>query len=583
MREQLRKYVDGLGGVVVEDDEGEVKGCSHYVVFDPAIDAPDSSLRHYLHSDRTYIKTIESLAGQDLVHYWYYPNSFNEWIPTAVGGLGVEQEPAQAVYKKEAEGHVPWIVNCRFLKDSFEWNEVCDEGDYVIEEMLGSKKCQELLVAVDEKVKQHEEDVAAKKEVNGKAKGRTERETPATSANSSQCTRPSSKDLDLVPRVGKNKVEVYPQAMYRSTESVSALHKLGVETTPSATATYIPPAVLPPSAKTEHVMLTCVKKRIGWRGDSEVRAVIADTNRIRGGGEIVGGGEVGGTRKEPEATWFSQNQSEVTDVEKALLGEWFDCSQPHLTPALYATTRNAIIKLYKKDTTKYLSMGDVRKSVVGEYGSILRLWRMLESGGGINYGKVKNTGLPMIAGGRAKGEVDGVTSKKVVDAVAKQIGGGKGATEAAQVIDWKKVGTEVGLEEAEAVAAFLSHDSEVFVEEGGGGGGGGDMLKRMVNGLDDKVVQAAVDAALKAGADLESAKKAGIVGGVAGAAKRKLDKEQGDIDVLHREVMELEYKKWELKRQRVGDMEEILEAERRALLHERRDSYYKRCRFWLGD
>jgi len=109
------------------------------------------------------------------------------------------------------------------------------------------------------------------------------------------------------------------------------------------------------------------------------------------------------------------------------------------------------------------------------------------------------------------------------------------------------------------------------------------MLKRMVNGLDDKVVQAAVDAALKAGADLESAKKAGIVGGVAGAAKRKLDKEQGDIDVLHREVMELEYKKWELKRQRVGDMEEILEAERRALLHERRDSYYKRCRFWLGD
>jgi hypothetical protein len=65
-RGELRALLERIGGVEVPLEElekapvGEWSGLvSHYVVYDEAIDAPDSSLANYLYSDRTYIKTLD--------------------------------------------------------------------------------------------------------------------------------------------------------------------------------------------------------------------------------------------------------------------------------------------------------------------------------------------------------------------------------------------------------------------------------------------------------------------------------------------------------------------------------------------
>jgi hypothetical protein len=103
-----------------------------------------------------------------------------------------------------------------------------------------------------------------------------------------------------------------------------------------------------------------VKKRIGYRGDTEAKAVVAGTKRIRGGAPVAEGFENLGDgvhlapAAEPDSSlgpdaWFSEDPAGVADLEKALLSEWFDKSQPHLTPALYVTTRNKIIELYKEN------------------------------------------------------------------------------------------------------------------------------------------------------------------------------------------------------------------------------------------
>ncbi|GMI55158.1 hypothetical protein TeGR_g6266, partial [Tetraparma gracilis] len=109
------------------------------------------------------------------------------------------------------------------------------------------------------------------------------------------------------------------------------------------------------------------------------------------------------------------------------------------------------------------------------------------------------------------------------------------------------------------------------------------ILRHMLDNLDSSVVQAAVDAAVRQGADIVDAKKAAVVGGVAGMAAAAARKQEQDANVLHQEILDLQCKKWAAKHQRLTDMEEVLEAERRSLLMERRDSYYKRCRYWLGD
>ncbi|GMI19154.1 hypothetical protein TeGR_g9775, partial [Tetraparma gracilis] len=259
----------------------------------------------------------------------------------------------------------PWVVNCRFVRDSFTWNEICDEGDYVIEESLGSDVVKKLLLTIDDAVAEFEA-APAPKAVAPEVEG------------GSQITKSDPAALEYKARKSKGKAEVVPAAMYRSAESVAPLNALGVETTPGPTDTYLPPAVLPPSYTREFAKYSSMKKRIGYRGDTEVKAVVAGTKRIRGGAPVAEGFENLGDgvhpapAAEPDSSlgpdaWFSEDPAGVADLEKALLSEWFDKSQPHLTPALYVTTRNKIIELYKENKHKLLTINNVRKSVPGEY------------------------------------------------------------------------------------------------------------------------------------------------------------------------------------------------------------------------
>ena len=280
------------------------------------------------------------------------------------------------------------------------------------------------------------------------------------------------------------------------------------------------------------------------------------------------------------------------------MSEWFNGTHPHLTPSLYAVTRNAIVDLYNKDTTKYLAAGDVTNTVAGEPGSLLRLWRALEAGGAINHGSIRGDSLPVVlpASRAAAAEL----ARKVSALVGAQIPAGAGGEEAAAAgVDWSKVAEGAGVGREEAVRAFLGGSEEEYAsagggeagasgEGGGGGGGGGNdarvgAVKHLLDSLDSNIVQAAVDAALAAGASAGDARKAGALGGVAGAAALTATRERDEIASLHREIVDLEHKKWELKHRRLLDMEEVLEAERRSLLIERRDGYYKRCRYWLGE
>jgi hypothetical protein len=58
------------------------------------------------------------------VHWWYFPDSYDQWIPLADVDPKVEEDP---------DPHARQYVCCRFIKDVAIFNEWMNEVDYEIE------------------------------------------------------------------------------------------------------------------------------------------------------------------------------------------------------------------------------------------------------------------------------------------------------------------------------------------------------------------------------------------------------------------------------------------------------------------
>ncbi|PQM34846.1 SWI/SNF complex subunit SWI3B [Prunus yedoensis var. nudiflora] len=81
--------------------------------------------------------------------------------------------------------------------------------------------------------------------------------------------------------------------------------------------------------------------------------------------------------------WFSWDH--IHHCEVRFLPEFFDSHSPSKNPRLYMYYRNNIIKHYRDNPARKLTFTDARKTLVGDVGSIRRVFDFLEVWGLINY------------------------------------------------------------------------------------------------------------------------------------------------------------------------------------------------------
>eukprot|EP00850_Spirogloea_muscicola_P000936 SM000003S11181 [mRNA] locus=s3:1465428:1471766:- [translate_table: standard] len=121
--EHLKDFVLKQAGAEVAASESE-RGVSHILYPDPPAE-PDAN------PDSEWIRTLEVQGNFARVHWWYYPDSYDEWLP-----LGdVEGEAEEETLHKG-----PWHLHLRWLRDSCLYNEWMNELDYVLEEKEVTKK-----------------------------------------------------------------------------------------------------------------------------------------------------------------------------------------------------------------------------------------------------------------------------------------------------------------------------------------------------------------------------------------------------------------------------------------------------------
>lgn len=83
------------------------------------------------------------------------------------------------------------------------------------------------------------------------------------------------------------------------------------------------------------------------------------------------------------AHWF--DLSEIHQIERDSLSEFFNGQKPSKTPEIYKKYRNFIIELYRQNPRCYLTQTACRRNLVGDVCSILRIHSFLEHWGLINF------------------------------------------------------------------------------------------------------------------------------------------------------------------------------------------------------
>jgi SWI/SNF related-matrix-associated actin-dependent regulator of chromatin subfamily C len=71
--------------------------------------------------EEDWFRTLEKEGPLVLVHWWYYPDSFDSWLPQTQQFADPEELP---------EHSGPWCINVRWLQDTERFNELMNEEDY---------------------------------------------------------------------------------------------------------------------------------------------------------------------------------------------------------------------------------------------------------------------------------------------------------------------------------------------------------------------------------------------------------------------------------------------------------------------
>lgn len=83
------------------------------------------------------------------------------------------------------------------------------------------------------------------------------------------------------------------------------------------------------------------------------------------------------------SSWF--NLSTIHEIERESLPEFFQTSNKNKTAEIYMKYRNFMINSYRLNPNDYLSYTAVRRNLIGDAGSLLRLHKFLTKWGLINY------------------------------------------------------------------------------------------------------------------------------------------------------------------------------------------------------
>uniref|UniRef100_A0A3P9BLC2 SWI/SNF related BAF chromatin remodeling complex subunit C2 n=1 Tax=Maylandia zebra TaxID=106582 RepID=A0A3P9BLC2_9CICH len=339
---KLKDIIKRHQGSVTEDKASS----SHVVVPIPA------SLE-----EEEWVRPVMKRDKQVLLHWGYFPDSYDTWIAASEIEAAVEDPPSP---EKPRKVHAKWIL------DLDQYNEWMNEEDYEVGEGCPKRKRISAKTLTDEVTTPDER----RDKKPGSAKKRKRSPSPSPTPPPQESKKKNTK---------KGFVKSHSKRGQREEEQEDLSKDLD-EASP------VPASEEGNPAKTNNT-----------KKDSDSTPVKGGTDLEEEGSPSVKGEPVKGSDLHEDnvteqthhiiipsyAAWFDYNS--VHAIERRALPEFFNGKNKSKTPEIYLAYRNFMIDTYRLNPQEYLTSTACRRNLAGDVCAIMRVHAFLEQWGLINY------------------------------------------------------------------------------------------------------------------------------------------------------------------------------------------------------
>ncbi|KAK3825737.1 MAG: hypothetical protein J3Q66DRAFT_328476 [Benniella sp.] len=384
-RERLEASVEHLGGTIVSDP----KHATHIIHHSSEeLESPEGE---------EWLRTLEKKDGKVLVHYWYYPDSYDEWLlETSSEFMDPEPVPEHAG---------PWNISARWVRDSEKYNEWMNEEDY---EPSSDQNSEQDSTTGSPAPTSHR--FGSKRDNSDKSESLSKR-LKRSSSTTPLDNHPDHPGLQVVsledsaPRGRGSKKNEYEPIVGGDLANIPDIPEDSALAGPSTE-----PGAAGDTADSESMDVD-VKDSLEDKADASSNIDSGKDGRTAdqdpGQASAVIDTEEAAARAEAErfrleeeagrylaqqtheviipsyAAWFSM--SKIHDIEQRAMPEFFNLKNRSKTPTVYKDYRDFMVNTYRLNPSEYLTVTACRRNLAGDVCAIIRVHAFLEQWGLINY------------------------------------------------------------------------------------------------------------------------------------------------------------------------------------------------------
>ncbi|KAJ1679916.1 SWI/SNF and RSC complex subunit Ssr2, partial [Spiromyces aspiralis] len=401
--DQLKQVVERLGGKVVDGSDNP----THIVRYDATADKDESGDKKqpqegddeadiHQEEEKVWFRTVERIDGNVLVHWWYYPDSFDTWV-SAKCEYDTYPEPIP-----ERDGRL-WVISQRWVRDSNKHKEWANEEDYEIEPQATTEADAEGAAAA----------AAGSNPASTKSAGRRAKHVASSRAGSPVNLALSSHGHDEssgVNALNSEKGTVTGDIQAKAVDIEENKHNLNYrqrsefEPVQGGTIRNLPSEsdghgaengvdameVEEGAGKSEPAaQATAASNKTDSdkdnKADQDASQKAVEQEQQKRNQEMA--------RLLPEQTheiiipsyaaWFQFGR--IHENERKALPEFFNGKNRSKTPTIYTEYRDFMINTYRLNPTEYLTVTACRRNLAGDVCAIMRVHAFLEQWGLINY------------------------------------------------------------------------------------------------------------------------------------------------------------------------------------------------------
>ncbi|KAG5271741.1 hypothetical protein AALO_G00183500 [Alosa alosa] len=355
---KLKDIIKRHQGTITE----EKSKATHIIHPSPSQQDEDEWLRPVMRKDK-----------QVLIHWGFYPDSYDTWVSTSDVDADVEDPPSS---------EKPWRVHAKWVLDTDAFNEWVTEEDYEMDE---NKKP----VFFRQRVFPREEESSRtpdRKDRKSMAGGKKRRRSPSPPTTPAESRKKGAKKGNPGlhwKRRGHRDDDEQDDDLTKDMEDPSPVPGMEEVALPKTVNQKKDSENTPVKGGTVADLDEQEDGSVVSGGKDDEEQSKAEVNRLLDSGEDNVTEQTHHIIIPSYAAWFDYNC--IHEIERRALPEFFNGKNRSKTPEIYLAYRNFMIDTYRLNPQEYLTSTSCRRNLTGDVCAVMRVHAFLEQWGLINY------------------------------------------------------------------------------------------------------------------------------------------------------------------------------------------------------